>query len=221
MQAGMSLVELLVGMALGPAILATALSALALQGRETLRAWRMAQLSQAVSLAGELIARDLRRAGHWADATRGIRPLGGHRPPGNPYASIDTAAPGPAIYRYARDSHDEQAIASNEVFGVRLRGGALELQLGAGNWQALTDSQTVEVTRLGIATATRDLPVPAPCDGAAAAETPLTRTHVIVRSHGISIEARSAADPSLSRSFETWVRVRSDATPAGCEDGPA
>ena len=30
-------------------------------------------------------------------------------------------------------------VDSNERFGFRLRNGAIEMQLGDGNWQALTD----------------------------------------------------------------------------------
>ena len=43
-------------------------------------------------------------------------------------------------------SSENGSVDGNERFGFRLRSGAIELQLGDGNWQALTDPATLTVT---------------------------------------------------------------------------
>ena len=100
--------------------------------------------------------RDRRRPHHARPAPR--RLLGGvgrrrlerrrqRRAGAIPYAPSRRAPPRPTrqLPVLARCDREQQR-RRNEQFGFRLRNGALEMQLGAGNWQALTDSGTVTVT---------------------------------------------------------------------------
>lgn len=69
--AGFTLVELLVGLALGLLVLAAALTLLAQQTHEQRALLVEARLMQDLRSAADLVARDLRRAGHWADSGAG------------------------------------------------------------------------------------------------------------------------------------------------------
>ena len=50
------------------------------------------------------------------------------------------AASDAARYAYSRDATENQSLDGTEQFGLRLRRGVLELQIGASGWQALTDA---------------------------------------------------------------------------------
>jgi type IV pilus assembly protein PilW len=82
----------------------------------------------------------LRRAGYWAFASEGIALAGQTPVASNPYAALtpSAAASDSVTFAYSRDATENGLVDSTEQFGFRLRNGALEIQLGAGNWQALT-----------------------------------------------------------------------------------
>ena len=138
-QTGLSLVELMIGLALGLFISAAGFAAFAEQWREHRHATLAMRLQQDLRSAAELVARDLRRAGYWA-APAASRP--------NPYAAFapQAAASDAASYAYSRDAIENHVLDGTEQFGLRLRRGVIELQLGAGGWQALTDAGTLVVT---------------------------------------------------------------------------
>ena len=70
-QRGLSLVELLVGLALGLLVVAGGAALLARQHLREHRALLLeARLMQDLRTAADLVARDLRRAGYWGDAGR-------------------------------------------------------------------------------------------------------------------------------------------------------
>ena len=55
------------------------------------------------------------------------------------------------------------SVDANEQFGFRLRNGVIEMQLGAGNWQALTDSGTLTVTRFSVTPTVQQIALPDFC----------------------------------------------------------
>jgi len=136
----------------------------------------------------------------------------------NPYAALSpvAAASDAASFRYSRDTVENHAVDSNEEFGLRLRNGAIELLLGAGNWQSLTDAGTLRVTRFSVTPTTQELSLQAHCTAACAAGSTTCPPRQQVRSLAVVVTARSAADASVVRSLRSDVRVRNDAVIGAC-----
>jgi len=214
---GLSLVELLVGLAIGLLISTAGASLLVTQFREHRSAMIEMRLMQDLRTAADIVARDLRRAGHWGDAAAALPAAGASAPITNPYAALapSDAASNAVSFSYSRDTAENHVLDSNEQFGFRLRNGAIELQLGAGNWQALTDAGTLTVTAFDITPTVQTVSLlehcRLPCPAGSACEPRLQR-----RSLSVAIRARAVADASVERSLRSEVRVRNDALVGAC-----
>lgn len=203
-QRGASLVELMVGVAIGLVVVAAAVTLAATQLVEHRRLQLETQVQQDLRAAADLVTRELRRAGHWPEATLAIATAGASAVP-NPYAAI-TPTTGTATqvdFAYARPD------AASGPFGFRLDGGVLRMRLGAAGWQELTDAKVLRVTAFGVTPrpgAPIRLPCPAPCaDGTTDCWLTLT-----VREFVIDIAGEAAADPAVRRTLRTVVRPRND-----------
>ena len=216
-QSGMTLVELLVGLALGLLVVAAGTMLLATQLREHRSLLLEARLMQDLRTAADLVARDLRRAGHWGDAAAGVWSATGPAL-ANPYAALAPAAAASdaASFAYSRDAVENHVLDNNEQFGFRLRNKAIEIQLGSGNWQSLTDATLLAVTTFTITPTLHetDLGVlcPLPCPLASATCPPRQQ----VRSLAVQISGRSLADAAVVRSVKSLVHVRHDALVGAC-----
>ena len=216
-QRGLTLVELLIGLALGLLLTAAATTLLAAQWREQRSLTIENRLMQDLRTASDVIVRDLRRAGHWGAAASGIRVAGSDASASNPYAALtpDAAASDVARFRYSRDAAENHTVDANEEFGMRLRNGAIELLLGAGNWQSLTDAGTLTVTGFAITPTIQEIDLAEHCAlPCPAGSTSCPRQQV--RSLAVVVTARSAADASVTRSLRSEVRVRNDAVLGAC-----
>ena len=207
-QRGLSMIELMIGMAIALFIAAAGGTLLAGHLRENRALLLEARLTQDLRTAADVITRDLRRAGYWGHAGAGA----------NPYTAIAPAAgPSDAVsLRYSMDATENDAVDSNEQFGFRLRGGAIELQLGAGNWQTLTDAGTLTVTAFTVTPEVQDLSLASFCPTACAAGSSTCPPHQQVRSLAVAITARLVSDARVERSVHSNVRVRSDAVVGTC-----
>ena len=158
---GLSLVELLVGLALGLLITAAGIGLLASHWREHRSATAAMRLMQDLRSAGDVVTRDLRRAGHWGDASLVGAAAPASGPVANPYAALAPAdaASDAARFSYSRDTNENHLLDGNEQFGLRLRNGVIELLLGAGNWQALTDAGTLTVTEFSVTPRVQNVPM--------------------------------------------------------------
>ncbi len=207
-QHGLSLVELMVGLALGLLITAAGLSLLASQWREHRSATAAMRLMQELRSAADIIARDLRRAGHWGAPAAGTA---------NPYAAFvpQAAASDAAQFAYSRDTTENQLLDGNEQFGLRLRGGVIELLLGSGGWQALTDAGTLVVTEFSVQPTLQSVPLiehcATPCPPGVACEPRLEQRSVAFR-----ITARAADDPGLVRRLSSQVQLRNPTVTGTC-----
>jgi type IV pilus assembly protein PilW len=220
-QRGLSIVELMVGVAVGLTIAAAATLMVASQLADTRRLLVETQIQQDLRATADQIARDLRRAGFWHDAHLGTGTGAGDRPLGvNPYAF---ASPGDGVvaqevtYAYAdRTVAEDNAVTDPERRGFRLRDGVIESQLGAGNWQALTDGTTMRVTRFDVTPRLErvELACPRNCS---AGPTPCPPQLVIQRV-AVGIEAEAVHDAAVRRSVRTEVRLRNDAVIGECRD---
>ena len=217
-QRGLSLVELLVGVAIALFIAAAAATLLAGHLRESRAVLLEARLMQDLRTAADLVSRDLRRAGHWGAAVDGVWLAGAGGVAANPYAALApaTAASDAASFRYSRDATENGVVDSNEQFGFRLRNGAIEIQLGAANWQALTDTGTLTITQFSVTPTVRELNLDAFCARPCAAGAVACPPRQQVRSLALEITGRLVADAAVTRSVRSAVRLRNDVVIGAC-----
>lgn len=217
-QRGLTMVGLLVGTAIGLAAVAAGSALVAAGGRDARAVTTETRLLQDLRTASDIVARDLRRAGHWAGAASGVRTDDGSAPLANPYAAFapDDGASSVVRYAYARDASENHAVDADERFGFRLRGGAIELQLGDGNWQSLTDAQTLVVTAFSVEPCVDETPLDAFCPDACPAGSTTCPPRQQVRSVVVTIAGRAAADARIARQVDARARLRNDTVVGSC-----
>jgi prepilin peptidase dependent protein B len=215
---GLTLVELLISVALSLFLIAGGIGVLASHGQDHRQLVLEARLMQELQGAAQAITRDLRRAGHWGDATAGLwYPDAEAR--SNPYQAwpASGSASDALALSYSRDASENHSLDASEQFGVRLRAQGIDLLLGNGTWQAITDTSTVIVTRLHLSTRLSeefgacDLPCPPEAPGQVLCPPRLQVRHVTVE-----IAGRSPLDARLQRSLSTSARVRNDLLVGRC-----
>ncbi len=107
--------------------------------------------------------------------------------------------------------------SSIDSMAYRLREGVIEMQFGSSAWQALTDIQTVRVSRFNVTPQQHEIVMEGSCarscpEGSSATCPP---RHV-VRRVDILIEAHAVTDTSYTRQLQTSVRLRNDAPVGAC-----
>ena len=217
-QRGLSMVELMVGVAIALFIAATGTTLLAGNLRENRSLLLEARITQDLRTAADVIARDLRRAGYWAAAADGVWTAAAPVAVVNPYAAFTpgSAASDAVSFRYSRDATENNTLDTNEQFGFRLRSGVVEMQLGAGNWQALTDAGTLTVTTFSVTPTVQEISLQRlcalPCPSGSATCPPRQQ----VRSLALVLSGRAATDASVTRSLRSSVRLRNDSVIGAC-----
>ena len=209
-QRGLSIVELMVGVAVALVLIAGVLKAYAGHIDHTRRLLLEARVQQDLRGATELIARDLRRAGYWQAPWSA--------PPGtaNPYGAIDIGDAREVHYAYSQDDDEDEdhAIGSEELHGYRVEGGVLRAVDGGSGWQPVTDPAVVTVTDIEIAVHRDVRPMGHLCAPACAAGDPACPA-VEVRRIDVRLRAHATADPAIAREAHERVRVRNDHVPVG------
>ena len=218
LERGLSVVELLVGIVIALFIAAAASTLLASHLRENRALLLEARLMQDLRTAADLVSRDLRRAGYWGAAVDGVWVAGAGPVATNPYTALAPAAAASdaASFRYSRDAVENGVVDSNEQFGFRLRNGAIEIQLGAGNWQALTDAGTLTITQFSVTPTVQELSLEAFCATACATGATACPPRQQVRSLALEITGRLVADVAVTRSVRSAVRLRNDVVIGAC-----
>jgi type IV pilus assembly protein PilW len=209
-QRGFSLVETMVGLAVGLGVVAGAMALSAGSLREGRRQIDEVRLLQDLRAAADVVSRNLRRSGHWAGAMTAPRSAA------NPYlADAPARAPSDTIaFQFSRDAVENDVVDANERFGFRLRSGVLEMQLGGSSWQALTDARQLTVSAFELQPRIDEVALP--CPEACRAGTdcpPRQRIHRVA----ITLSARAAKDVRVLRTLTSEVRVRNDAVVGRCE----
>ena len=216
---GLSIVELLVGTAVGLVIVAAATTVVTRHARENRALAIETRLMQDLRTAADIIARDLRRAGYWGASASGVRSDDGSAVLANPYALVtpEAAASDAVRLAFSRDASENGSLDGNERFGFRLRHGAIELQLGDGNWQALTDAATLTVTRFEVEPRTEETSLERFCAEPCAPGSATCPPRQQVRSFAVAIEARAVADAAVQRRVQAGARLRNGSVVGGCE----
>lgn len=186
-QRGLSLVELMVGSAISLMIVALSLLVLTHHLRENRSLLLETRLLQDLRTSTDLIAHNLRRAGPLVETQHGVL-----------FFYPGTAGPG-AEMQY------------------RLRAGVIEMKLGEGYWQAMTDAGTMRVATFSVTPQLEETVLDGfcsrPCVEGSSAVCPPRQQ---VRSLTIRLVAHAADDPAVVRSANATVRPRNDVLIGAC-----
>lgn len=203
-QAGLTLVELMVGITVGLFVVAGASLVITTQLGENRRMLLETQLQQDLRASMDIITRELRRAGYWDLARSSLWQPGAPTVSVNPLTAVDpdvSTQPRVTFY-FARSPGDRGP------FGFRLDNGRVQAIVG-GSWQELTDPRVLRVTRFDVTPVSTDVaqvPCPKDCAGGGTACWPT----VVSRRYEIAIEAQSRSDPNVRRSLSSVVQLRND-----------
>lgn len=216
-QRGLSLVELMVGVAVGLFVVAGATLVVSNQLGDNRRLMLETQIQQDLRAAADLIAKDIRRSGYWGSAQTGVWHAAAVAVASNPYTELQGVTSGVAAsavrFGYSRGVENNVLDDATERSGFRLNNGAIQMYTG-GAWQALTDSTTLRVTNFEVTLNSRDVNLSCfnPCPVGAVA-CPPTQT---VRDITVLIDGTAVHDPSVRRSARTNVRLRNDVVTGAC-----
>ena len=235
-QRGLSIIELMVGVAVGLFVVGGAAKLFVDNLSNNRRMLVETRINQDLRAATDLIARDLRRAGYWRNAhlqlTQGTDNL---------YSPVAHVSATEVTYKYAKDNNN--TVESAERFGIKrdvdnaTGRGVLELQVASGNWQQITDPLTVDIPSTGLVIAPvspvriADLWDACPCLGELTCndvdfvQDPVTlvkgvyfdtRPRLEIRQYTITVRGQSVAPPTITRQITETVRVRNDAVSGTC-----
>jgi len=219
-QRGLSIVELLVGVAVGLFILTGALQLFASYVNSNRQLLLETRVNQDLRVAADLVARDVRRAAYWDNSTAGVVTTNDHPVAAiSPYASVEptgTAATTSTSYSYADGV---------EHFGFKLTSGVLQYLQGSTNWQAITDSNTLTINNFVVTPVQRCMPLQQYCTGGSSntctgcaldattgcpSSACATCPFISIRSFDIVLQGTSTTDASVIRSLQETVRIRND-----------
>lgn len=217
---GASIVELLVGIAVGLIVVAAASMTVATQLSDNRRLLLEAQIQQDLRAATDIITRELRRTGFWYDAQNQVWAQNLVVPAdlANPRATLvpSSGTTGKLEYKYDRGI----GATTNFNFGFCAGSacsssspGMIRSKLAPGaaaeQWHAMTDEKAVNITSmtltpvLGPAT---KVACPALCAGGGTGCWP----QVTVREVEIAITGQAVGDPAVVRTLTSRVRLRND-----------
>jgi len=224
-QRGMTLVELMVGLAVGMIVVAGAVVMATSQIGDHKRLVLETQVQQDLRAAADMMLRDIRRAGAWNSASTSVWAPSNTAPASNPYAGVQVLAKGAVtaakgdevVYAYADSKLNNAAPAvlplDAEQHGFRLRNKRLEYRLG-GSYQPLTDPAVLEVKEFAVTLNTQSVPLAdyclLPCNG-------LANCPPALQVHDVQITVRGVAahDTDVDRTVNLRARVRNDEVVTG------
>ena len=112
-QRGLSIVELLVGIAVGLFVVGGAIKLMVDNLTNNRRMLVETRVNQDLRAAADLIVRDLRRAGYWQDAQAGISTDPTIAAVVNPHRVVDSSVANELTYSYAKNGNDTKEAASD------------------------------------------------------------------------------------------------------------
>lgn len=210
-QRGLSLVELMVGVAIGLFITAAAAMLVSTQLSGNRQLLVETQIQQDLRATMDLVTRDLRRASYSKNADSFAALLDSTTAPllngGGNIVITNTGQGGSSAVDYQYDRVLNPGVSlrlSADVLQRRIAGG-----LGAySTWQPLTDANVLKVTSFTVVPASPTIPVD--CPNLCADGTELCWPTAQVRQLVITIEGESATGTKVQRRIQSTVRVRND-----------
>lgn len=222
-EAGLSTVELLVGVTVGLFIVGAALLLSLTLTRENRLLLIEARLMQDMRSAMDLVTREMRRSGYWANAQKGSWFYGATSIT-TPYGATGYAAITPTAsmasevtYAYSKDAND--VADAGDVFGFRLSNNVLQMNVGNSNFQALTDPSATKITKFEVtpvntAKQTISLSCPKACPSGSTTCPPQLQ----IREFVILLEGQAVGTGAdiVQRTLRSEVRVRNDLATGAC-----
>ena len=217
---GLSIVELMVGITIGLFILAGASMVLTTQLGDNRRLLLEAQVQQDLRVASDLISREIRAAGYWGNAYQQVWA------PNlvNPYSVIPLAATDnntSLVYFRSLDEDpvggtENDVVNGNEHGGFRLNADtrAIDMQLGDGNWQQLTDPAVLSVTRFSLTV--NPVPLTMPCGSTCPRGPAGLLLKQCARDVVMTIVVQAVHDLAVLRSISNRIRLRNDVIAEAC-----
>jgi type IV pilus assembly protein PilW len=212
---GLSLVEMMVGIAVGLFVVAAASTLLVSQLGDNRRLLLETQIQQDLRAAADIIVRDLRRSLYWRDSVQGVANGGAAQVTANPRAV--PAVSGLAGERQVLHYYDREVTGNVNSFGFQLdtSTGVIRSRMPSGNWQDLTDGAVMRVTAFDIdadrtGSADNDTALVLPCPKLCPDGTGDCWPRVQVTQLLVTITARAVADPTFVRTVSAGVRLRND-----------
>lgn len=216
-QRGLSIMELLVGITVGMIVLGGAVMLLAKNMAGSRLLLTESRLNEDLRNAADLLTRDLRRAGYWGNAMKGVTAIGlTSATIANPYSDVIAPSSADEVdYRFSRDAGtDNDLLDNNEKFGFRLMDQAIQMQAGSG-WTDVTDKTAVKIIKFQVSAVETSVPLGDACPTTCSPGTPNCPT-AKVRSYTVLLQGQSAQDDNIKRSLRTTVRVRNDQLSGAC-----
>lgn len=234
---GLSLVELMVGIAVGLLVVAGASLLVSSQLSENRRLLLETQVQQDLRATADIIARELRRSGHWRRAETGVANASVGSATRNDFMSVGSSDPdstqcsGPlagfdVCFNYLRvggaADPDNAVSGPGYTFGYKLADGVIKTKLSsAAPEQDLTDSKVLYVESLSV-----DLKDPLkdpasmlsmndrwarlPCPKLCPGDTTDCWPMTAVRDVMITITGYAVSDRAVRRTVVSQVRLRND-----------
>ncbi|WP_303907626.1 PilW family protein [Thiohalomonas denitrificans] len=230
-QLGLSLVELMIGLAVGLIVTAAVTSVYIMTIKSNSETLKAANLSQQLRSVAMVITSDVRRAGYWYGAKPDAH---------NPFTVTGTnlnILDGGKCILYTYDRNADGSVDSSEYFGFKKNGDEVWMkQSGAnttdctdGNWQGVTDDGTVIIddlifTTLGGKcqnTVTEEIwtvdgagvQTDAPCEATAASSytAPVSGDDLVeVRRINVTLTGHLESDSAVIRTVTSSIKVRND-----------
>lgn len=217
-QRGITLTEVMIGLAVGLFVTAGSLGLFAGQLRSNSDLLGAARLNTEVRSTMDTMVRDLRRASYWANSLNSTWFPSNPIQEANPFFAVDVAG-GQVTYSY--DVNDDGNRTDGEVFRLALNdaAGTVELQTLAATGAVtgtvtITDPTVTEVTALDFDAVDRTNTTT--CLQAGAGPVAPTPPLIHVRQVTITMTARLRADPAVSRTMTEAVRLRNDWIEGSC-----
>jgi prepilin peptidase dependent protein B len=234
-QRGLSIIELMVGVAIGMFIIGGAIKLFVDMFGNNRRLLIETRVNQDLRATADIIARDLRRAGYWRGAANAINVAPGTVPLANPYSAYGAASTTSSSVEFAYDRDGNNAVDGNEQGGYSVSNNTIYTAFGGAS-QPLSDPATVRITRFEVVNAASsvqwfDLAQHCPCVAIAASgssggctvaqilaypEGHASRPQIGMRWVDIVIEGESPALPAVRRSVVESVRLRNGQTRGAC-----
>lgn len=200
-QRGLSLVELMVGVAVGLFVVAGGAAMVGGMLGDNRRLLIETQVQQDLRSSADIITRELRRIGYWEQAENGVwSPTSAAQK--NKFSPLITSTGSEVSFSYRRGSGQEGP------FGFKLENGTIKTRLSSG-WQELTDPRTVDITQFRVTEV--DAPaVVLPCPKLCPDGTQACWPTLVAREFKVEITGEAVSDRNVRRSLTTNVRLRND-----------
>ena len=216
---GLSIVELMIGIAIGLFILAGASLVMTTQLNDNRRMLLETQMQQDLRASAALISRDIRRAAYWGKSYTLVGIKSAVSSASNPYQEMsprNTDASSTLTYDRSLDDDDGVVGRDNNVvsgservqFSLNDTTHAIMMRLGNADPQALTDANVLKVTNLSFSVSSTQMPVP--CGAVCPKGSGEHDLVYCMRTVSYVIEAEAKHDASVKRSIRDAIRLRND-----------